>query len=754
MAQSSRRPAASTRASSPLSACVRSGPEHVLLPAPAGARHRRVVLRPRARAGAGARGPDRGGADHRRARGPRLLPAPRRGDPHGLPGLRAELAHKLVRSAPTGGIIFFSLVVERPDGTQRDARGCRPTPTAQLIAATNMKQRMRKLIEYYLRRPARLRRDRHAEPARVRPGLLREGRRRRSPTSSRSRTSTRRRSTRWPRARAARGDHRAVRRRPRRSRCRRPRRSSTSATRTSGWTCCVWGATHGVDAAELRPAGSGSPPRRSRPPTARSSAAASRRATCTPRDRARASGRLSDVRHRRHRPPATRAAVERGGAAADGAMRCAIAVPTASASRSTQAPGWSRRGSRSSTSRTAGSRSRPAAAGSVLVYNGEVYNHPELRARARARRRRLRTTQRHRGRAAPARARGARGARPPQRPVRASRGGSRAPRRLTLVRDRFGVRPLYYALLATAAWSSARRPRRSSPPARCAATPDLAGIDEVFTLWGAARAAHARSRRPPAAAGRRCCVWERRPDRRASGRWWRRLSTRTARRRRSRRADARQRRAAAARRRPGRRLPLRRPRLEPDHRARAGSESEHQLRTSRWPSTTRATTSAPSSSEVARGARHRPPRRRGRPGGDRRGLPRRRPPRRDAARPHRAGAAVPAAARRASTGSPSSRPARAPTSCSGATTSSRRSSLRELHGPTPSARVELLQQLYPYLGAAGRAPRAGVAALLARGRRRPTIRWARTMTRVAATAGGQGVLRRRRRRSPPARRVA
>jgi len=55
--------------------------------------------------------------------------------------------HKLVRSAPTGAIIVFSLVVERPDGSTET----RTLPSAAyraLIAATNMKQRVRKLIEY------------------------------------------------------------------------------------------------------------------------------------------------------------------------------------------------------------------------------------------------------------------------------------------------------------------------------------------------------------------------------------------------------------------------------------------------------------------------------------------------------------------------------------------------------------------------------------------------------------------------------
>lgn len=55
--------------------------------------------------------------------------------------------HKLVRSAPSGGIIVFSLVVERPDGTQEQRR-MPPDAYRELIAATNVKQRVRKLLEY------------------------------------------------------------------------------------------------------------------------------------------------------------------------------------------------------------------------------------------------------------------------------------------------------------------------------------------------------------------------------------------------------------------------------------------------------------------------------------------------------------------------------------------------------------------------------------------------------------------------------
>jgi NAD+ synthase len=55
--------------------------------------------------------------------------------------------HKIVRSAPTGGMIVFSLVVERPDGEQ-ERRRIPSGPYRRLVSATNMKQRVRKLLEY------------------------------------------------------------------------------------------------------------------------------------------------------------------------------------------------------------------------------------------------------------------------------------------------------------------------------------------------------------------------------------------------------------------------------------------------------------------------------------------------------------------------------------------------------------------------------------------------------------------------------
>lgn len=55
--------------------------------------------------------------------------------------------YKLVRSEPTGAVIVFSLVVERPDGDQ-ERRRIPSGAYRALLSATNMKQRVRKLVEY------------------------------------------------------------------------------------------------------------------------------------------------------------------------------------------------------------------------------------------------------------------------------------------------------------------------------------------------------------------------------------------------------------------------------------------------------------------------------------------------------------------------------------------------------------------------------------------------------------------------------
>ena len=64
-----------------------------------------------------------------------------------FPEYEPSWKHKLVRSAPSASITVFSLVVERPDGT-REQRRMPAEAYLSLLAATNMKQRVRKLREY------------------------------------------------------------------------------------------------------------------------------------------------------------------------------------------------------------------------------------------------------------------------------------------------------------------------------------------------------------------------------------------------------------------------------------------------------------------------------------------------------------------------------------------------------------------------------------------------------------------------------
>ena len=65
-----------------------------------------------------------------------------------------------------------------PDGTQTDTGSPREAYLG-IVAATNFKQRVRKMLEYYHADRLNYVVAGHAEPARVRPGLLRQARRRR-----------------------------------------------------------------------------------------------------------------------------------------------------------------------------------------------------------------------------------------------------------------------------------------------------------------------------------------------------------------------------------------------------------------------------------------------------------------------------------------------------------------------------------------------------------------------------------------------
>jgi asparagine synthase (glutamine-hydrolysing) len=119
--------------------------------------------------------------------------------------------------------------------------------------------------------------------------------------------------------------------------------------------------------------------------------------------------------------------------------------------------------------------------GSVLVYNGEVYNHPELREWLRRQGVRFETRSdtevvhallEHEGLAGLDRLNG----------QFALAWWQPGPRRLTLIRDRFGVRPLYYSAgEGSIVFGSEAKALFASGERRAAV--DLAGLDQVFTLW-------------------------------------------------------------------------------------------------------------------------------------------------------------------------------------------------------------------------------------------------------------------------------
>jgi len=120
--------------------------------------------------------------------------------------------------------------------------------------------------------------------------------------------------------------------------------------------------------------------------------------------------------------------------------------------------------------------------GTLLVYNGEVYNHPELRrelggvgfATTSDTEVMLRLLERD-GLCALDRLNG----------QFAFAWWEPGARRLTLVRDRFGVRPLHWAALPDGGIAFASEAKALFTSGEVAAAPDLAGIDEVFTTWGA-----------------------------------------------------------------------------------------------------------------------------------------------------------------------------------------------------------------------------------------------------------------------------
>jgi len=121
--------------------------------------------------------------------------------------------------------------------------------------------------------------------------------------------------------------------------------------------------------------------------------------------------------------------------------------------------------------------------GGILIYNGEVYNHPELRAGLVARGENFTTTcdtevvlrlLERDGVSSLDKLNG----------QFAFAWWQPAQRRLTLVRDRFGVRPLHYALLDDGSLVFGSEAKALFASGEVAAAPDFAGMDDVFTLWG------------------------------------------------------------------------------------------------------------------------------------------------------------------------------------------------------------------------------------------------------------------------------
>ena len=136
----------------------------------------------------------------------------------------------------------------------------------------------------------------------------------------------------------------------------------------------------------------------------------------------------------------------------------------------------------------------------VAVFNGELYNFPELRAELAERGPRGTRTRRHAGH--PASLRGVRAAL-----RRAARGDvrdralGRAARRLVLARDRLGKKPLVWTRLddGTLAFASELKALLALPGLR--REPDLAALDAYLALQYVPGDAHGAARRPAARAG-------------------------------------------------------------------------------------------------------------------------------------------------------------------------------------------------------------------------------------------------------------
>ncbi len=118
----------------------------------------------------------------------------------------------------------------------------------------------------------------------------------------------------------------------------------------------------------------------------------------------------------------------------------------------------------------------------VLSYNGEIYNFRELRTELEALGLLVPLAQRHRSRAPRLGRMGRRGAASASTACSRSRSGTARERRLLLARDRYGIKPLYYAQQGTAVRCSARSRRRSSPCRASNAGSTSQALLEYFTF--------------------------------------------------------------------------------------------------------------------------------------------------------------------------------------------------------------------------------------------------------------------------------
>jgi NAD+ synthase len=389
------------------------------------------------------------------------------------------------------------LTVESPSGEQQSAR-LPLTAYLQLVAATNFKQRIRKMTEYYhadrlhyavTGTPNRLEYD---QGFFVKQG---DGAADVKPIAHLYKTQV-----------YALAEHlgvpeeiRSARPPPTPSRSRRRKKSSTSPCPTTAWTsACTrtttacrrprsarwWGSRragrarvqgHRVEAAGDALLAQLAAARREgvrggallvrsevRPAACAASRASITSPTATPRPRARCSRRWR--------------------------ARCCIAAPTSSAATATTGSASRTRASRSSTWRRASSPLANEDGTLFIVFNGEIFNYVELRAELEALGHRFRTQERHRGHRARVGAWGDRGVRAHERPVgRRALGRDRSVTSSCSARDRVGVRPLHFTEHDGRLFFASEVKALFAPTPRCRASSTPSASIETFTFWASAR---------------------------------------------------------------------------------------------------------------------------------------------------------------------------------------------------------------------------------------------------------------------------